>query len=181
MSAPALFDPSYRPGCAVFSDCGRYRYRLTRRWTGARGPVCTIVGCNPSTADETDNDPTVRRCIDFAIRFGAVELQLVNVYAARATDPKRLWDFTDPVGPDNHRYLTEAAEAAHASGGVVVAAWGTNPRPEHTAELTALLTMAGPVMSLGVTQAGHPRHPLYLRRDTPLMRWPATAFIRKES
>lgn len=72
---------------AVFSECGNYRYALIRDgWLGGEGAVLFVM-LNPSTADATSNDPTTRRCIGFAQRWGFASLAIANLYAYRATVP----------------------------------------------------------------------------------------------
>lgn len=161
-AAPEAFSPSG----AVISPCGLYRYRLYRRW--AHGAPMLFVMLNPSTADATEDDPTIRRCIGFAKREGMPAIEVVNLFAYRATDPADLAKAADPVGPENTRHILEAAIAA----GRVVAAWGKSvpsrlrARP---AQILALLSNRASVYAIG--KAGEPpaaRHPLYLRADAPL-------------
>lgn len=123
---------------------------------------------NPSTADATKNDPTIRRCIGFAAREGCTELTVVNLFALRATNPKELNKHPDPVGPENNDHIRRQMEK-HVSGGLIVAAWGANKN---------LLTFVradeiqaeyfGHLMCLGTTADGMPRHPLYVPASTPL-------------
>ena len=149
-----------------------YRYTLERRL--AHPPLSGVdrrlLFCmlNPSTADDRTDDPTIRRVKAFARREGGTLLRVVNLYAARATYPKQLAGFDDPVGPDNDATIhLEAVEAD-----LIVAAWGVPPQGLHSSRdrtVLALLKSAGNVYRLGtVTMAGHPRHPLRLRSDTPL-------------
>lgn len=105
---PPVVDPGPAPGrAAVLSPCGRYRYELTRRW--APGPLVGWVMLNPSRADAHTDDPTVRRCVGFAHRWGYGGLIIRNLYALRATDPAALADHLDPVGPDTTRTWPAAA------------------------------------------------------------------------
>lgn len=152
-------------GSAVFSPCQRYRYRLDRRWdslfSDRKGP-CVFVGCNPSTATDVDDDPTIRRCIDFARRWGHDHYIMVNLFALRSTDPGALLVARDPIGPENDRHLREAFREAH----IVVAAWGV-ASPLCAARAQAVLTfLSGKPLCLGHTASGAPRHPLYIRADT---------------
>src|SRR5262249_14212908 len=94
---------------AVISDCGRYRYSLTRRWGDAAEPRALFVMLNPSTADAEQDDPTIRRCIGFAKAWGMGSLEVVNLYALRATDPAALLSAPDPIGPKNDTMITSAA------------------------------------------------------------------------
>jgi hypothetical protein len=122
---------------------------------------------NPSTADATQDDPTIRRCIGFARAWGYGALEVVNLFACRATDPERLRRVPDPVGPENDRHILRAVRRASET----VVAWGNRGvhLGRHDAVLRLLRRRRVAVHCLGRTQAGHPRHPLYLRTDAPLM------------
>ncbi len=116
---------------------------------------------NPSTADAETDDPTIRRCIGFARKWGFQELQVGNLFAWRATDPRELKQALDPVGPENDRHLMTMSGCAD----VVIAAWGARGNYRNrAAEVLDLLE--GTVYHLGLTKQGHPKHPLYLRADT---------------
>ena len=129
-----------------------------------------MVMLNPSTADAEKDDPTIRRCIAFASRerFGGVEI--LNLFAFRATAPADLKAAADPIGPDNDRHL-RALFARHRT---IVAAWGTHGGYRGRAE--AVLGMAAglgvTLTCLGRTAAGYPRHPLYLAGDSPILPFP---------
>ncbi len=154
---------------AEFSLDRVYRYRLWRRW--ADGPCLMVVGLNPSTADETSDDPTVRRCIGYARRWGFAGLRMLNLFALRSTDPRRLYQAADPLGPRNLTTIQHEARATLAADGAVLAAWGNHGRlDDHARQLRDLLARSGiPAACLGLTRIGEPRHPLYLRADaTPL-------------
>ncbi len=122
---------------------------------------------NPSTADETENDPTVRRCIGFAQEWKCGSLEVVNIFAYRSTDPKKLEKVPDPVGPDNDNSILKAAHRAD----IVVAAWGTWGRVQDRGEAVRRLLESCDVHHLGLTKAGYPKHPLYLRADTKPILW----------
>lgn len=139
---------------------GEYRYTLTRVWDTAL-PIITFVLLNPSTADAVELDPTMRRCVGFAKREGYGGMKIVNLYAFRTKDPKEMLAAVDPVGPENDGVLARVA-------GTVVAGWGTNASPARVAHVLALLPQ---LHALGLTKNGHPRHPLYVRADAPLVRW----------
>lgn len=153
---------------ARLSDCGAYRYELGRRW--ARGPSVLFIMLNPSTADATQDDPTIRRCIGFAKSWQMGALGVVNLFALRATDPAALRTAPDPVGPLND----DAIHDAIVSSRVVVAAWGAHAMAAERAAVVAEMAAnaSRPLCCLGTTKAGHPRHPLYLRRDATLIRLP---------
>lgn len=145
---------------AIFSADRLYRYVLWRRWEIA--PTLVVVGLNPSTADESANDPTIRRCIDFAKTWGCGGLVMLNLYGLRSTDPKGLLGVADPVGPDNDRWL----EYCTSRAAIRLAAWGASKQPQ-AARAQHVITTFGPFHCLGRTKAGHPRHPLYVKGDTP--------------
>lgn len=174
MRAETLFGNTWEAGpahAAILSDDGRYRYWLSRRWV-QHGPCATFVMLNPSTADATADDPTIRRCMAFARAWGLAGLRVVNLYALRATDPRQLWkvDTAQAVGPDNNACLLAAATEAEDTGSPLVAAWGANAKPGRVAEVLALPGMDR-MQALGVTKDGHPRHPLYLPATAQLAPW----------
>ena len=139
---------------------GEYRYTLTRVWDPTL-PMITFVLLNPRTADATQLDLMLRRCVGFAKREGYGGMLILNLYAFRTKDPKVMMAATDPVGPDNDRVLADVT-------GTVVAGWGTNADPARVNRALALLPR---LHALGVTKHGHPRHPLYVRADAPLIEW----------
>jgi hypothetical protein len=147
---------------AVLSTCKRYRYRLDRRW--GVGPTMGFIMLNPSTADAEQNDPTIRRCIRFAQREGCGALLVVNVYPYRATDPEELWKLDYPTREGPREADVEFDKAVNAAD-VLVAAWGAGARG---GEAGIMLAYGARLLCLGETKHGHPRHPLYVRGDTPL-------------
>ncbi len=156
---------------AIFSPDQRYRYVLWREWSAEKRRL-VVIGLNPSTADATKNDPTITRCINFAKREGCGGLVMLNLFALRATDPSVMLAAKDPVGPDNDKYLKRHTILKDL---IVVAAWGAHGghRGRDVAVASELLGHVA-LQSFGVTKEGHPRHPLYLRADTPLS--PFTVF-----
>jgi len=151
---------------AVFDASGMYRYSLWRAWY-ADHPRIVFIMLNPSTADEQRNDPTIRRCIEFARtwQFGSVEV--VNLFAYRATDMKELLKVDDPVGEENDRFIVKAVEGCST----IVVGWGTKGTLlGRDRQVMQLLTSKQDVYCLGMTKDGHPRHPLYVKGDTRLSR-----------
>lgn len=147
---------------ATISPCGLYRYELTRQW--GDGPILEFIMLNPSTADGSEDDPTIRRCVGFAVAWGYGSIVVRNLYAFRATDPSALRQADDPIGPENLRYLS-ATDADFT-----VAAWGANPAATIWWGGTATKTLTGrKLFCLGTTKSGSPRHPLYVpSRQTPV-------------
>ena len=153
---------------AIFSPDRRYRYVLRRRWLSGNG-MCLFVCLNPSIADETTDDPTIRRCMGFARTWGYQMLSVVNLFAYRATNPERLRRNSDTNRSRNNRYLLLEAEQADC----VVAAWGAqghyySKRVEEVCRLLANI----PKVCLGRTQSGEPKHPLYLPKETQRQEFP---------
>jgi hypothetical protein len=150
---------------AVLSADGMYRYSLWRRW-GA-GPRVLWVMLNPSTADERRDDPTIRRCIGFSRAWGFGAMEVVNLFALRATEPAAVAAHAHPIGPENDRRIRAAAKRADAT----IAAWGAfdwaAPRAER------VLPWLGAAQCLGRTAGGFPRHPLYAPGDSRPVRFDA--------
>jgi len=142
---------------AEIADDGLYRYVLGRQWDESL-PECVFIMLNPSTADGTDDDPTIRRCTAFAKSLGYGSLLVGNLYAFRATDPRDLVKATEPTGgAANDAVLTELL----GRGEVVIAGWGTHAKADRVAEVLRL-PGADRITLLDVTKAGAPRHPLYI-------------------
>lgn len=147
------------PSVATYSDCERFRYALTRVWDGA-GTRINFLMLNPSTATEVQNDPTVERCERRARALGHGAFRVTNIFAFRATDPKVMRAAPDPIGPANDTAILEAATWAD----VVVCAWGTHgAHLDRGPQVETLLRGGGhDLLHLGLSKAGHPKHPLYI-------------------
>lgn len=147
-----------------FSPCRTWRYSLWRSWDD-RGPMVAFVGLNPSTADETEDDPTVRRCIGFAKKWGFAAMYMLNIFAFRATDPKVMKAAIDPIGPRND----EALDWRTSHCQLTVACWGTHGAfKDRAAQVFYRLNYRGVVKCFGLTKGGQPKHPLYLASATEL-------------
>jgi hypothetical protein len=148
-------------GSAVFSEDRLYRYVLWRHWsmTGLAdgGRFVAFVGLNPSTADETTDDPTIRKCRGFAERWGFARMAMVNLFALRATDPRVMKKHPEPVGPENDIHLVNIA----INCDLLVFAWGKDGRHRgRDREVVALLHSAS-ARALRLNGDGSPAHPLY--------------------
>lgn len=190
---------SYISAGAEISACGRYRYRLWREWrlhplpaqwdmwTDEAGkPIvdgageqlgepksCVFIMLNPSTADGEQDDPTIRRCVGFAKAWGYDRLEVLNLFAYRATDPRALLAVNhddDPVGPNNRATFKRVLESDFPVG-TVVCAWGAHGG--HIGQDETALGWIGDVdrYALGLTKDGHPKHPLYLPESAQLARF----------
>lgn len=151
---------------ALLSDCGLYRYRLTRSW--GNGPRALFIMLNPSTADASIDDRTIGRCNSFAREAGCDGIEVVNLFGFRATKPSDLPLADDPVGPGNDECLFTSVRAA---SGPVIAAWGSNSfaRPRAALVLAELAKFDLEIMCLRKTQSGAPYHPLYVKGGTQLI------------
>ncbi|MEG3153019.1 DUF1643 domain-containing protein [Sphingomonas sp. ZT3P38] len=174
---------------ATISACGRYRYHLWREWRGfgrddtwtwwtdsrgkkivdgAGAPIgdpksVLFVMLNPSTADGTADDPTIRRCVSFAKSWGYDRMEVVNLFAWRATEPRDLLAMTgdgDPIGPENK----SAIQRTVSDAGLVVCAWGAHGGHIDQDETVMgwIEDADGAPHALRLTKDGYPSHPLYL-------------------
>lgn len=149
---------------AVFGTDRTWRYLLWRRWDPTL-PEVVFIGLNPSTADETKDDPTIRRCINFAKAWGYGSYIMCNLYGIRSTDPKGIKAVKDPVGLMNDACIQWAANREQC--GVVIAAWGAGWWAQ--SRVDAVTRLVSRWYCLGRTKNGSPRHPLYMRGDaTPI-------------
>ena len=167
---------------ARLSACGRYRYGLSRTWDAGLIPSkgCVLfVMLNPSTADADRDDPTIRKCMGFARRWGHNAIEVVNLFAWRATDPDVMaqaeCNGADIIGPDNDRHIIEAAHRA----GVIVAAWGelggtwVNSSSLRCRRVFGMLRgferdRPRDVFALRLTKDGHPAHPARIPYGDPV-------------
>jgi hypothetical protein len=156
------------PNECVFSPDRSHRYTLIHRWDELLNPDHGIawICLNPSTADENQLDPTLRRIRDFSATWGYSFFVMLNLFAWRATQPADMKRTADPIGPDNDRLI------AHWSGKVdrVMLGWG-----EHGAHLgrdqqvLAYLDRSK-TFCLERNASGQPKHPLYVsKKNRPLL------------
>lgn len=148
---------------AEISDCGKYRYKLWRIWN-EKLPLAMFVMLNPSTADANQDDATIRRLIGFAERMGCGGFYVGNLYPYRATDPKELIrvGFNVAAREENWQHLREM----YAKCSIKILAHGNSPIEKPN------ITSNGEERDwycFGITSSGNPKHPLYLKSDTPLL------------
>lgn len=156
--------PEFTDNGAAFSADRRFRYSLWRWWKGGNKQKCCFIMLNPSTADENVLDPTVTRCVGFAEDWGFSGIIVVNLFALRATDPKELYEFG--VNPNGGIENNQAIGAAVMQSACVVCAWGVHGALWNRGEDVKAMLDGFELACLGTTKDGHPKHPLYLRRDT---------------
>ena len=154
---------------AIYSPCERYRYTLTVTWDAA-APKLLYVMLNPSKATELANDPTIERCERRARALGYGAFGVANLFALRETSPERLRKAKKPEGPLNTDHLASAADWSTD----ILAAWGVHGAHRGQVDKVAqILKDAGkPLLCLGQTKAGHPRHPLYVSYAVKPAPWP---------
>jgi len=157
-----------RASTAVYSSCEKYRYALTRVWDDD-GRRLLFVMLNPSKATERANDPTIERCERRARQLGYGAIGIVNLFALRETDPGRLKKASRPVGPENTAELKKAADWSDD----ILCAWGVHGTHRNQADsVVPLLQACGkPLLTLGLSKQGHPRHPLYISYKTIPQPW----------
>ena len=149
----------------VISKCQSYRYTLWREINGGSGDNLLFICLNPSVADATMDDPTVRRCMSYAASWGFSGMFMCNLFAYRATNPENMKKQSDPIGPDNNKWIKETARKCQK----IVLAWGNHgghiDRNTRVAELLSTETL----WCFGMTKSGQPKHPLYLKKTAPLV------------
>lgn len=149
---------------ASFSRCKQYRYSLSRHWNVGQGR-CVFIGLNPSTADASADDPTIRRCMGFARDWGYREMIMVNLFAFRTPHPQLLKAATDPEGAQNRRALKRNCISAER----IVAAWGNHGTYQNQDSRMAVIWQGLSVHCFGLTKTGQPLHPLYQARTASLI------------
>jgi hypothetical protein len=150
---------------AIFDVSGRYRYSLWRAWSPYHTHIVFIL-LNPSTADEHKNDPTILRCMSFARAWNFGSMDVVNLFAYRATDYRELFNASEPIGAENNRFLMQAVE--HAS--TIVLGWGVRGTfLSRDRQVMSLLAGRNDLHCLGIAKNGQPRHPLYVNGNTSLI------------
>jgi hypothetical protein len=157
---------------AVISACGKYRYRLERE-VQPDGPVYAYFGINPSTADASIDDATVRKCKGFTNINGGSRFIVGNVFGYRATDVRTLEQVMHPCGDRNYEHIEAIAKDAD----YLVPCWGSRSKVpktlhHHIDHIARFLQGFGkPIKIFGLTKSGDPMHPLMLGYDTPLIQW----------
>ena len=143
---------------AFFSKDRQYRYALWRTWDNEL-PKVLFIGLNPSTATETKNDPTIRRCMGYAKDWGYGGYIMGNIFAFRSTNPTNLKKINDPIGPENDYWLKKLHEEAN----LTIAAWGTHGEFMNRGQ--AVFDLIPDIQCLRITKHGYPSHPLYLPKN----------------
>ncbi len=154
-------------GDAYISACSQYRYRLERWWDDTK-PPCLFVMLNPSTADASNDDPTIRRCIAFAKSWGYGGIWVVNLFALRTPSPKEMMLHPQPNPSDAEYQMKTVMSFVREKNGMCIAAWGAHGwwQQQNQRVIKWFHDEKIPLYALGFTKDGHPKHPLYIRADT---------------
>lgn len=143
-------------GDAIFSEDRQYRYVLWRIWDNTK-PLVNFIGLNPSTADETKDDPTMRRCASFAKSWGYGGFFMTNLFSFKATKPEDLKKAPDPIGKDTDKWILEIEKKVEK----VIFVWGVNGiYLNRDIEIKKIITKGH---FIELSKDGHPKHPLYLK------------------
>lgn len=146
---------------AEFSPCRTYRYKLWRIWDESK-PLIAFMGINPSTANETEPDNTIKRVMAIAKHNGFGGIYMINLFGLVSTDPDLLLTHPDPLG-DNDKHIDEVQGMVHG----VVCAWGAFKQAKERAKV--VYPRIGNPLTLFVLKDGSPKHPLYCRKDTKIL------------
>lgn len=153
---------------AVISNCGKYRYQLSREWDDTK-PKCLFIMLNPSTADADIDDPTITRCIGFAKSWGFGGLMVGNLFAYRSTDPRNLKESpemsptADWLNAINERHLHEMWSKCD----MAIFAWGTFKGAINRGAYISNKFRGAKAIT--ISKCGFPCHPLYLKQSlTPI-------------
>lgn len=153
---------NYISATAEFSINRKYRYALLRVWDLSK-PRLSLIGLNPSSANAHKDDPTIRRCVDFADREGYGSIVIHNLFAYITSNPSKLLSIDDPVGPDNDMILRSLMEYTSQDIWVM---WGSSKIAKERVKSPVIQNLSR-MICLGISRSGQPKHPLYLRVDTP--------------
>jgi hypothetical protein len=139
---------------AKLSACRNYRYALWRSWDDSK-PRVMFIGLNPSTADEAQDDPTLRRCMNYAQDWGFGSVCISNLFAFRATEPNDMKNAENPIGSENDKWLMKLV----GQSSLIVAAWGNDGSfLDRSAQVRKFLPE---LHCLKLNKSGEPAHPLY--------------------
>ena len=157
---------------ASISVCNHYRYQLTRELQKFPSEWCLPwVMLNPSTADATEDDPTIKRIMEFSQRWGYGKIKVVNLFAYRASKPEIMKLAADPVGPENNHYLHQMF--TEVGYGDVMVAWGNEADPKRVEEFMHIARCYpnARLLALVNNKNGSPKHPLYVKGDVLRKIW----------
>lgn len=153
---------------AVISEDGLYRYKLSRIWGYSDNTVC-FVGLNPSTADHEKDDATIRRLRNFCQNWGYGGFHIVNLFAYRSRDPKKLRKVDNPIGDKNDDWLIRTTHSSLIKK--VIPCWGNKGDIDNRDFQVLKMLPHWKLYHLTLSKSGNPKHPLYLPSDTIPIKW----------
>lgn len=108
---------------AVISSDGLYRYRLTKIWDEDK-PCIAFILLNPSTADNLRTDITAMNICNYSIANDYGRIDIVNLFAFRATNSKDMPYWREAIGEYNDQYILDAVLGASK----VIIGWGSDQK-----------------------------------------------------
>jgi len=167
---------------AIFSDCRTWRYNLIREFedrslTGTREGTLVMILLNPAKATAEQDDPTNRRGIDFAKRWGFKRLEFVNLFAGRTPEPEKLKQMDDPIGPENDKYISQACGRANK----IICGWGNHGSYMNRAEEVYQMVSNHSLECFDVNKSGEPVHPLYQPSDAGTVEYDRTKVLDSQN
>ncbi len=152
---------------AVFNDeSRRFRYALWRIWDKSKEALL-FIGLNPSTANETKDDPTVIRMVNFAKEWGYGGLYVGNLFSIVSANPDVLFfdsSVEQPNGPNDY-----ALKQMNKICSTVLVGWGEWGQNAKLRPAQVITLMGERVFCLKVNKSGEPSHPLYLPASSKMM------------
>ncbi|HYG19895.1 MAG TPA: DUF1643 domain-containing protein [Ohtaekwangia sp.] len=152
----------YQVSYAIFSADEKHRLGLYRLWNNDM-PAAMVIGLNPSTANDHDDDPTigfVRRVLD---NNGYGSLYMLNLFTMITPYPTHLERDKDETG-----VLNTWRETAPSCKDIIFA-WGQFPT--HGRHKLAIKEFGDRALCFGKNKNGTPRHPMYLKPNTKLIKY----------
>lgn len=144
---------------AVISQCGNYRYSLTRIWDEGLS-ICNFIMLNPSTANAQTDDPTIRKVVAYAKKWGFGGIMVTNLFAIRSSNRSRILYTADPIGPENDNYISTTARSYDP----VICAWGTYGCYKNRSKvvINMLQNVGVKLYKIELCKNGEPGHLLFL-------------------
>lgn len=154
---------------AAFSECGQYRYALWRKWDKLK-PMVMCIGLNPSTATKDKPDPTITRVIGLTKSAGYGGFYMMNLFAYITPYPKKLKEAADVLG-NNNQWLSDVSAICRDT----IFCWGgfeiVSLSGKFNDRVQLMVQMFPNALCFGYTSQHQPRHPLMLKKDTPLQKY----------
>lgn len=167
MESELIMSPSTSSGMqnnCIFSLSRQYRYTLIHQWEEDAQRTLAVIGLNPSTADEQQLDPTLKKIRGFATRWGYGKFVMLNLFAYRATQPADMKKVVNPIGLENDQWIKYVIRSYNVDK--VLLGWGTHGVHMGRDREVLKLTADQDTIALAVNANGTPKHPLYVPYDT---------------